>query len=56
MKEQNDNLFDELNKIVVDLEKDDASKKVVSKKATCIHCKREDHLLFTIHVTVEEDN
>ena len=56
MEKQNDELFAELDQVVVDLEKEAASKKLVSKKTTCIHCKSEGHLLFTIPVTVEEEN
>lgn len=56
MEKQNDNLFAELDQIVVDLEKEAASKKVASKKTVNIHCKREGHLLFTIPVTVEEED
>lgn len=55
MEKQNDELFAELDRVVVDLEKEAASKKTVSKKMTYIHCKREGHLLLTIPVTVEED-
>lgn len=54
MEKQNDELFAELDRVVVDLEKE--AKKTVSKKMTYIHCKRDGHLLLTIPVTVEEDN
>ena len=54
MEKQNDELFAELDRVVVDLEKE--AKKTVSKKMTYIHCKRDGHLLLTIPVTVEEED
>lgn len=56
MEKQNDNLFAELDQIVVDLEKKAASKKVASKKVVNIHCKQNGQLLFTRSVTVEEED
>ena len=55
MEKQNDELFAELDQIVVDLEKEAASKKKASKKVD-IHCRQNGQLLFTRSVTVEEDD
>ena len=56
MEKQNDELFTELDQIVVDLEKEAASKKLASKKTVNIRCKQNGRLLFTRSIIVEEDD
>ena len=55
-KYTDEELFKELNQAIETLKKEAASKTVSKKKTVNIHCKQEGHLLFTIPVTVEEED